>query len=213
GIKGTDIPIGARILSVVDCFDALTSDRPYRPKLSDEEALAILYQRRGSMYDPLIVDTFAKVHSITATEPLRIGPPADVLNTIASSRWAATPDSHSATPDEIAASGEEMLSVYELARALAGQVSIGDAGDIIAKHLQRLIPSSLCVFYLYDRASDDLEARHAVGESASLVRGMRIGLGQRLSGWVAANRQTIANSDASLDLCDTAKALGLKPYI
>src|SRR3954465_76456 len=61
-IKHTDIPIGARILSVVDCFDALTSDRPYRPRLSDEEAMEILMQRRGSMYDPLIVDTFAKVH-------------------------------------------------------------------------------------------------------------------------------------------------------
>ena len=47
GIKGTDIPIGARILSVVDCFDALTSDRPYRPKLSDADALAILKERRG----------------------------------------------------------------------------------------------------------------------------------------------------------------------
>src|SRR5207302_9419233 len=60
GLKGTDIPIGARILSVRDCFDALTSDRPYRPRLSDNEALDILLERRGSMYDPLIVDTFAK---------------------------------------------------------------------------------------------------------------------------------------------------------
>jgi len=209
GIKGTDIPIGARILAVVDCFDALTSDRPYRPKLSDEEALAILQQRRGSMYDPLIVDTFATIHSTTRTEPLPIGPPADVLNTIASSRRTVASDSHSATPDEIAASGDEMLSVYELARALAGHVSISDAGDIIAKHLQRLIPSSLCVFYLYDRASDELEARHAVGEGTSLVRGMRVGLGQRLSGWVAANHQTIVNSDATLDLGDAAKAPGL----
>ena len=49
-IKGTDIPIGARILSVVDCFDALTSDRPYRPRLSDDEALGILMERRGSRY-------------------------------------------------------------------------------------------------------------------------------------------------------------------
>jgi len=214
-IKGTDIPIGARILAVVDCFDALTSDRPYRPKLSDEEALAILHQRRGSMYDPLIVDTFARVHSISPSEPLPIGPPADVLNTIASSRRGATSDSHSASPDEIAASGDEMLSVYELARALAGQVSISDAGDIIAKHLQRLIPSSLCVFYLYDRALDDLEARHAVGDGATMVRGMRVGLGQRLSGWVAANRQTIANSDASLDLGDLIKGhgIGLKSCI
>jgi len=215
GIKGTDIPIGARILAVVDCFDALTSDRPYRPKLSDEDALAILHQRRGLMYDPLIVDTFARVHSITPTEPSPIGPPADVLNTIASSRRPPVAESHSATPDEIAASGDEMLSVYELARALAGQVSIGDAGDIIAKHLQRLIPSSLCVFYLYDHASDDLEARHAVGDRSAMIRGTRVGLGQRLSGWVAANRQTIVNSDATLDLGDLARApgLGLKSCI
>ena len=46
-LRGTDIPIGARILSVVDCFDALTSDRPYRPRLSDEEAVRILLDRRG----------------------------------------------------------------------------------------------------------------------------------------------------------------------
>jgi putative nucleotidyltransferase with HDIG domain len=38
GLAGIDIPIGARILAVVDCFDALTSDRPYRPRLSDKEA-------------------------------------------------------------------------------------------------------------------------------------------------------------------------------
>src|SRR6185436_17905012 len=68
GLKGTDIPIGARILSVVDCFDALTSDRPYRPRLSDSDALAILIERRGSMYDPLVVDTFVRVHRDIAPE-------------------------------------------------------------------------------------------------------------------------------------------------
>ena len=67
-MTGTNIPIGARILSVVDCFDALTSDRPYRPKLTDEDALAILRERRGSMYDPLIVDAFVRVHKEIAPE-------------------------------------------------------------------------------------------------------------------------------------------------
>ena len=62
GLMGTDIPIGARILSVVDCFDALTSDRPYRRSLSEREAIEILLRRRGNMYDPLVVDTFLKVH-------------------------------------------------------------------------------------------------------------------------------------------------------
>jgi putative nucleotidyltransferase with HDIG domain len=57
-LSGTDIPIGARILSVVDCFDALTSDRPYRGKLSEGDAIAILQARRGTMYDPLVVDVF-----------------------------------------------------------------------------------------------------------------------------------------------------------
>jgi diguanylate cyclase (GGDEF)-like protein/putative nucleotidyltransferase with HDIG domain len=210
GIKGTDIPIGARILAVVDCFDALTSDRPYRPKLSDEEALAILLDRRGSMYDPLIVDTFMSVHATAPRDLARNWPPSDVLNTIAHSRRAPRPDQPSPTLDEITASADEMLSVYELARALAGHVSIADAGDVIAKHLRRLIPSSLCVFYIYDQQSDELEAQHVVGEGTAGIRGMRVGLGQRLSGWVAANRQTISNSDATLDLGDAARSASLR---
>src|SRR5712691_4211286 len=48
GIAGTDIPLGARILSVVDCFDALTSDRPYRPRLTTQEAFATILEGRGS---------------------------------------------------------------------------------------------------------------------------------------------------------------------
>ena len=57
-LKGVSIPLGARILSVVDCYDALTSDRPYRPRMAVEDAITILLQRRGTMYDPLIVDKF-----------------------------------------------------------------------------------------------------------------------------------------------------------
>lgn len=64
GLVGTAIPIGARILAVVDCFDALTSDRPYRRMLSDAEALAIVVERRGRMYDPLVVDTFLKIYPV-----------------------------------------------------------------------------------------------------------------------------------------------------
>ena len=103
-----------------------------------------------------------------------------------------------------------MLSVYELARALAGQVSVSDAVDVIAKHLQRLIPSSLCVFFLHDERLGELEANHVIGEGRPFVRGLRIGLGQRLSGWVAANRQTICNSDAALDLGEIARSPSLR---
>jgi putative nucleotidyltransferase with HDIG domain len=209
GIKGTDIPIGARILSVVDCFDALTSDRPYRKKMSDEEALAILIERRGSMYDPLIVDTFLRVHAATPTAPREMSP-SKALNTIAHTRRAPPENVSSGGLSKVTANVDQRQTAYELATELSSHVSFSDAGDAIARHVRRLIPSSLCVFYLYDRTSDELEARHAVGEGASLVRGIRIVLGQRLSGWVAANRQTIFNSDANLDFGGTAKSHTLR---
>jgi len=210
-LRGTEIPIGARILSVVDCFDALTSDRPYRPRLSDHEALRILSERRGTMYDPLIVDTFARVQQSIAPPAPPHGPPPRTLDEIASAR---NPLSTAAGPmlDEIAASADEMLTLYELARALAGLVSFGDAGDVIAKHLRRLVPSTMTAFYVFDPAATEIEARHVVGEGAAVIRGLRIQLGQRLSGWVAAHRQTIVNSDPVLDLGDAARShsLGLK---
>ncbi len=207
GLAGTDIPIGARILAVVDCYDALTSDRPYRPHLSDEEAVAILLERRGSMYDPLIVDTFVQVHDQITTTPLPAEAQHDALNEISNS--AQDPLALPGAPalDEIAASADEMLTLFELARGLAGQASLSDTGDVIAKHLRRLIPSSLCIFFLYDPQEDDLVAAHAFGEASSMVKGLRIALGQRLSGWVAANQQTIVNSDPSLDLGDVARTV------
>jgi len=100
-----------------------------------------------------------------------------------------------------------MLTLYALARALSGQRNRADAADIVAKHLRRLIPSSLCIFFLYDAKVDDLEAALAFGDAGSLVKGVRIPLGQRLSGWVAANQQTIVNSDPTLDLGDIARAV------
>jgi len=206
GLRGTDIPIGARILSVVDCFDALTSDRPYRPKLPDDEAIQILRERSGSMYDPLIVDTFIRVRKRIATEQTVPAFSSGTLRRLGDAGTTSTPQSSHPALDEIAASAEQMLTLYELARALAGHVALADAGDVIAKHLRRLIPFTLSVFYQYDAAADDLEAKHAMGDGAAIVRGIRIPIGERLSGWVAANRQTICNSDPILDFGDVARS-------
>jgi putative nucleotidyltransferase with HDIG domain len=73
GISGSQIPLGARILAVVDCFDALTSDRPYRRSLTTQEAFRILHDRRGSMYDPLVVDRFTESYSDIAPLALAAG--------------------------------------------------------------------------------------------------------------------------------------------
>jgi diguanylate cyclase (GGDEF)-like protein len=77
--------------------------------------------------------------------------------------------------------------------------------------LRRLVPCSLCIFYLYDVDSDELVAAHAAGDNASLFAGLRIGRGERLSGWVAANRQSIRNSDPILDLGEYARSVPVRP--
>ena len=55
------IPIGARVLAVADCYDALTSDRPYRRAMSHEYAVTMIQERRGSMYDRDVVDAFERI--------------------------------------------------------------------------------------------------------------------------------------------------------
>ena len=206
GLKGTDIPIGARILSVVDCFDALTSDRPYRPRLSDEEALSILGERRGSMYDPLIVDMFVSVYKQIAPLTALNGPSRAALNEITSSTLinAISPSTASGF-DDITASGDEMLTLFEMAGALAAQSGVSEIGEVLAKHVRRLVPFSLLALYVYDSDTDELVVSVAVGDSAPLIKGIRVSIGQRLTGWVGANRQTIMNSDPVLDLGELAR--------
>ncbi len=206
GLRGTDIPVGARILSVVDCFDALISDRPYRPRLPDDAALAILIERRGSMYDPWVVDTFLRVHRQIAPDTITTDQERHVLEEIANTAQVSRQRLDFPAIDEGSASTDEMSAIFELARALAPVDDIDVAGDIVARHIRRLVPSALFVFYRYDSNHDELVARYAVGQGAEAVNGLRIGLGQRLSGWVAANRQTIFNSDPMLDLGDMARS-------
>ena len=202
GLKGTRIPLGARILAVVDCYDALTSDRPYRPRLSDDAATKILLDRRGSMYDPLIIDTFLKVHEQLAAEASNTRTTTDLeLIALAGRPIPKTPlDAPPSGLNDIAASTEEMLALYDLAQGLVGRVDLPDAADIISKHLRRIVPATTCVLFIYEPDRDELVASFASGESAGQFADLRIPRGQRLTGWVAANKQSILNSDPVLDL-------------
>jgi GAF domain-containing protein len=203
-LKREEIPIGARILSVVDCFDALTSDRPYRPALSDHDALAILMERRGTMYDPLIVDTFVRVYA-------EIGPAAagssvsrEVLSEITGSTQPLA--AFGPRPLEAPAAVGEAVARPDLTWALARPMSVGSMADVAFTHLRRLISFTQAALFLYDVTSDELVVEHTAGEAAGSISGLRVPLGQRLSGWVAANRQAIVNSDPTLDLGEAARA-------
>lgn len=210
GLRGSDIPIGARILSVVDCFDALTSDRPYRPRLTDADAIRILVERRALMYDPLVVDTFVQVYGEIAPEQDEPTVASGSLSAITRGGSNSATGEHQpsgARLNDIAASTEEMLVLYDLAQGLSANLHVSDAADLIAKHLRRVVPASTTVFYTYNSDTDELEVAHAAGDNASHFIGLRIPRGQRLTGWVAANRQTILNSDPVLDLGDIARSL------
>jgi len=207
GLAGTDIPIGARILAVVDCFDALTSDRPYRPRLSNREALRILERRRGSMYDPLVVDAFLRAH-----DELSRLVPSSASHAIKPAAGKAHPISASATRlEEIAASSGEMVTLYGLARALTSTSALNESLDALWTHLRRLVPASTCIFFTHDLEHDDLKAVYVSGgEHSEILQQIRVPLGQRLSGWVATNRQTIRNSDPTLDFGEIARTASLR---
>jgi diguanylate cyclase (GGDEF)-like protein/putative nucleotidyltransferase with HDIG domain len=206
GLAGTDIPIGARILSVVDCFDALTSDRPYRARLTAAEALDILIERKGTLYDPMVVETFVRVHEEIATEPPAILVPKQALKEITGALHSTSDSVVSAKLEDIANSAHEILALFELTSALAGQVSFSDTAEVITNHIRRLVPFTQSLIFVYDPATDELEARHATGEASASLKGLRIPLGQRISGWVAVNRQIAVNSDPALDLGDAARS-------
>jgi putative nucleotidyltransferase with HDIG domain len=62
-LKGTEIPLAARIFSVIDVWDALTSDRAYRSALSDQEVKQYIASESGKSFDPRVVDEFFKLDS------------------------------------------------------------------------------------------------------------------------------------------------------
>jgi putative nucleotidyltransferase with HDIG domain len=189
GLSGERIPIGARILAVVDCFDALTSDRPYRPRMEDKDALQILQDRRGTMYDPQVVDTFFALHG-SEKAPVAAAAPESLPRMQA---MAVAAESPIETGDAL------LLAFCELGRALAAPTSFAHVGDMIWTHLQAHVPASAFVLFEHDTRSDTLVATFEAGPVAPGVGGTRIAVGERLSGWVAATGEAIMNSDARLD--------------
>jgi putative nucleotidyltransferase with HDIG domain len=211
GLKGVEIPIGARILSVVDCYDALTSDRPYRAAMSDDEALAIIRARRGTMYDPVIVDTFERV--CRDIGPMAVKPQMQkAMQQIARSAAAidAAPEPAAAAPVPVAEGPEALRALANLARIVSGRPSATDVASMIWAHVRHLVPNASCAFFLNEPARDAVAVKFAAGEASAALQGIEIKLGDRLTGWVAENEHAIVNSEAQLDLGPEAAFLELR---
>jgi putative nucleotidyltransferase with HDIG domain len=76
-LADTAIPLGARVVAIIDCYDALTSDRPYRRALSRRAAVTLIEERRGTMYDPSVVDAFLAIQPDLACAMDRVEPRKD----------------------------------------------------------------------------------------------------------------------------------------
>lgn len=185
GLKGTTIPIGARILAVVDCFDALTSDRPYRPRMTPEQALTILIQRRGVMYDPLVVDTFAASWQQFA----ETGEEVSQNIPVPAAGWRKTEAplvvSESAAPSRLASS--EPLHV------------------LLAAALQKM-GARVGIVFAADRERDTLASIAVCASDGPNRDAVSMPLGNGISGWVAVNGSAVMNADPTLDL--GASAMG-----
>jgi putative nucleotidyltransferase with HDIG domain len=203
-LKGEDIPIGARILAVVDCFDALTSDRPYRPAMSEAQAVDIIVERRGTMYDPHVVDTFLSVYRDIAPTGQQQPALASALRRIR--KIHQPPQQNVAAPGRptevapFADASEELLAFVSLARIVSQTPSIRDIGMLAWGHMRHIAAGASVAIFTVDASRGALVAQFTAGPSAERLNGLTMAVAQRVSGWVAANWQPMFNADAHLDL-------------
>lgn len=196
GIARTDIPLGARILSVVDCFDALTSDRPYRPRLEKDEAFRILTDRSGLMYDPLVVSTFIEAFDEIAPTAVRAGQLAKSITVFADDRLSVQMPIEKANR----ATGSTKTELMELRKSVTAAPSIDVAMRRALTYIKQLTPSRVCAIYEYQRDQDSFRCTRSLGDTSELLMDLVIANGDRVTGWAGANREVAVNSDAVLDL-------------
>lgn len=199
GLAGEAISIGARILQIVDCFDALTSDRPYRRRVSDADACQILADRKGTMYDPRIVDAFLALSGSRDSDAASAESAAGGAMVSAAARLAAVaPRALEARKDE-GAVPPPLRSFFDIGRALGHSPAAADVGAAIWASLAAHLPATWFVLYVHEPESDALLPAFSSRPGAPGPK-PRMTVGEGLSGWVAATGQRMVNADAGLDL-------------
>ena len=221
GLKGTEIPIGARILSAVDYLDALASDRQYRRAVPLDDVMQRLAAEAGKSFDPKVVEVLKRRYkslenlarakstedgSLALSAGLKItrGPaPAagfestDVLD---------TPGREASFLSSIAAARQEAQSLFELSQDLGASLSLGETLSVFSVKLKPMVPYDAIAIYI--RRGDELIPEYVNGDNYRLFASLRIPVGDGLSGWVAQNKKPIVNGNPSVEpgyLNDPAK--------
>jgi putative nucleotidyltransferase with HDIG domain len=213
GLVGEAIPIGARILAAVDCFDALASDRQYRKALPLNEAMAKVVADAGKAFDPRVVEILHRryieleklAHAQPQESPAKLSTDIKVERGSApAAGFAASEDADegpaNATADTralIAAAQRAGREIVEFSRQPGTPLHVEDIFSLLSVRLQHLAPHESMVVYC---PKDDLLIPAFVsGENFRLFHSLRIPLGEGLSGWVAQNHKAILNGNPSVE--------------
>jgi diguanylate cyclase (GGDEF)-like protein/putative nucleotidyltransferase with HDIG domain len=211
GLVAEKIPLVARIISVVDFYDATRCDRPYRKGMKREDSLALLQKMSGTAFDPKVVALFSK--HVMEFDNL-IGQ-EDIQEQVASQHLDLTtktrPDAGLASdvlgvPDEstgfrsITEAQREVFALHEIAQTIGSSLNLNDTVTLISNKLRAIVPFDTCVIFVVDDLSGKAIAVHVVGDHAELFRLRRMNVGDGISGWVIANSRSMCNSSPELDM-------------
>ena len=208
GLKGEAIPLGARILSVVDYFDALMTERPYHKAMGFDAAVGLLQQEAGRGLDPIVVEKFIKALPALQLEAaaleaamLRRPAPEDHGQAVGRPATGLTPEPTKKNVfEDIALAHREIYALYEIAQAMGTSLGVSDTMALISAKLSNLVPFSCAALFLYDGETETLRCRFATGIDADIVQQIAVHTGEGLTGWVARNRRALVNARPSADL-------------
>jgi diguanylate cyclase (GGDEF)-like protein/putative nucleotidyltransferase with HDIG domain len=207
GLRGEDIPLGARILSVVDYFDALMAERPYHKAMTFESAIDLLKQESGRALDPAVVAAFVQLlpglqkEAIALEQTVARRQVSDDLPQPGTPATGLTPEpSKKNVFEDIALAHREIYALYEIAQAMGTSLGVADTMALISAKLSNLVPFSCAALFLHDEHSDMLRCRFATGVDSDLIQQVAVRSGDGLTGWIARNRRPLVNARPSADL-------------
>ena len=154
GLDGDDIPIGARILAIADCYSTLQATRPYRPARSKSAAINVLREYSGTAFDPALVELFVARLNMNTFSPV-------VANSDETDSAWIEREGLIALQD-IAGAHREEQTLYEIAQALGSSLGVTDAMALIQEKVNRLVPFVTCALFL-GNDEEGYECRYAHG--------------------------------------------------
>jgi diguanylate cyclase (GGDEF)-like protein/putative nucleotidyltransferase with HDIG domain len=210
GLKENDIPIGARILSAVDCLDALASDRAYRKAVPLDEAMRRVAAQAGKAYDPDVVATlqenYQQLEEMVRAQSGKVDR-HKLSTSVKVSRGSAPANGFETQPTEpvnqntflssIAAARQEAQTLFELSHDLGNSLSLSETLSVLSVRLKRLVPYDAIAAYIL--RDGQLVPEFVSGDNFRTFASLRIPLGGGLSGWVAHNLKPIVNGDPAVE--------------